>query len=151
MKQITHARPSQNEKGFVLVIVLFFLVITIILGVSLIRSTITEMRIAGNERRFTQNFYGAISATEIIIPQFDAIVSAMVLTPNNRVDVTSRMPANTAAAGAIAGITLIKSGTPPVSSGQSASKVSAYFYKIDATMNSQGIEMGVWKAFPSAE
>ena len=143
--------PSHDERGFVLIIVLLFLVVTIILGVTLIRSTVTELKIAGNERRYSQDFYNAVSATEIVIPQFDSIVSATILTPNNRLDVSDKMPSNSAAAGANAGITLLRSGTPPVGSGQSVSKVSAYFYKIDATVNDQTIEVGAWKAFPSAE
>lgn len=140
-----------NEDGVVLVVVLLFLVAAIILGVTLIRSTAIELRIAGNERVYNQNFYQTESAVEIVIPQFDAIVSATALEVDNRLDISDRMPAGSMVDGADVGITLVNKGTPPISSGSSASRVTAYYYKIDATMNSQGIEAGVWKAFPSSE
>lgn len=137
-----------DNSGMVLVMVLLFMLATILIGITLMRSSIIETRIVTNEKEHNQDFYFVESAAEIILPQFDDIVSATAWVVDNRVDVSARMPAGSELVGANVGITLRRTGNPPVGSGFSAAKTTAYYYRVDATLNDQRVEMGLWKAFP---
>lgn len=137
-----------DERGSVLIMVLLFTLCTMMIGIVLMRSTIIETKIVGNERVYNQNFYHVESAAEFILPQFDDIVSSQTWVVNVRKDVKDRMPDDTKLEKADVGITLVRTGNPPVGSGSSLSKTTAYYFKIDATLNNQNVEMGRWKAFP---
>lgn len=148
VKAVKGMEIRRDEGGTVLVMVLLFLLATIIIGITLMKSTIVETRIVANQREYNQDFYHAESAAEIILPQFDDIVSSMPWTIGTRVDVSGNMPAGSPLAGADVGMTLLRTGNPPVGSGTSAAKTTAYYYRVDATVNDQTVEMGFWKAFP---
>ncbi len=53
-----------NEEGMVLIMVLIVLVATIIIGVTMMRTTTIDTKIAGNERQNTNDFYLAEGALE---------------------------------------------------------------------------------------
>lgn len=138
----------RDESGAVLVLVLLFMLATIIVGITLMRSTIVETRIVSNQRVYNQDFYLAESAAEIILPQFDDIVSAQAWTLNTEVNVSDKMPAGSPLDDATVKMTLLRTGNPPTGSGTSAAKTTAYYYKVEATIEDQTVEMGFWKAFP---
>jgi hypothetical protein len=139
---------GRDEGGTVLVLVLLFMLATIVIGITLMKSTIVETKIVTNQREYNQDFYHAESAAEIILPQFDDIVSASAWTVGTRVDVSGEMPAGSPLDDAQVGMTLMRTGNPPVGSGTSAAKTTAYYYRVDATVEDQTVEMGFWKAFP---
>ncbi|HNY64069.1 MAG TPA: pilus assembly PilX N-terminal domain-containing protein [Deltaproteobacteria bacterium] len=138
---------GRDEGGTVLVLVLLFMLATIVIGITLLRSTIVETQIVTNQREYNQNFYYAESAAEVILPQFDGIVSDRTWVEGTRVDVSDRMPDGDLDDAEV-GMTLIRTGNPPVGSGTSAAKTIAYYFRVDATVNDQTVEMGFWKAFP---
>jgi Tfp pilus assembly protein PilX len=140
----------RDESGTVLVMVLLFMLATIIIGITLMKSTIVETKIVTNQKDYNQAFYRAESAAEIILPQFDDIVGAQAWTVGTAVNVSDRMPSGSPLAGAAVNMTLLRTGNPPVGSGTSASKTTAYYYRVQATVNNQTIEMGFWKAFPKS-
>jgi hypothetical protein len=144
-------RIRLREEGTVLVMVLVFMLATIMIGITLMRSTIVETRIVANEREYNQDFYHAESAAEIILPQFDDIVDSMNLTViGNVVDVSSHMPPGSPLSGATVNMTLLRTGNPPKGKGMSAYKTTAYYYRVEATVDDQAVEMGFWKAFQKA-
>lgn len=138
----------RDEGGAVLVMVLLFMLASIVIGVTLLKSTIVETKIVTNEKEYNQDFYHAESAAEIVLPQFDEIVSAQEWTVGTEVDISDKMPAGSPLDEADVKMTLVKTGNPPAESGTSAAKTTAYYYKVEATVNEQTVEMGFWKAFP---
>ena len=112
------------------------------------KSTIVETKIVINQKEYNQEFYLAESAAEIILPQFDDIVSSRVWTAGTAVDVSDKMPTGSPLTGATVHMTLLRTGNPPAGSGTSAAKTTAYYYKVDATVDNQTVEMGFWKASP---
>jgi hypothetical protein len=138
----------RDESGTVLVMVLLFMLATIIIGITLVKSTIVETKIVINQKEYNQEFYMAESAAEIILPQFDDIVSAQAWTIGTAVDVSDRMPDGSPLEGAQVDMTLLRTGNPPTGSGTSAAKTTAYYYRVEATVDNQNVEMGFWKAFP---
>jgi hypothetical protein len=138
----------RDESGTVLVMVLLFMLATIVIGITLMKSAIVETKIVTNQREYNQDFYYAESAAEIILPQFDDIVSAIPWTAGTSVDVSDKMPAGSPLEDAAVSMTLLRTGNPPVGSGTSAAKTTAYYYRVEATVNDQTVEMGFWKAFP---
>ena len=140
-----------DNRGMVLIMVLLFILATMAIGTALMRSSKIESRIVGNERIHNQDFYLAESAGEAIIPQFDSLISGSTWTENTRVDVSDKMPAGSPVDGASVSMVLRRSGSPPVGSGSSAAKTTAFFYRVDARVNDHTVETGLWKAFPKPE
>jgi hypothetical protein len=137
-----------DNNGMVLIMVLLFMITSIIIGITLMISSMTETKIVGNERLYNQDFYLAESAGELIIPQFDTLVSSTTWTEDTRVDVSDLMPSGSIVDGINVGMTLRRTGSPPTGSGSSATKTTAFYYRVDSTVNNHNIEIGVWKAFP---
>ncbi len=137
-----------DNQGMILVMVMLFLLASMALGTTLMRSSYIETKIVGNERIFNQDFYLAESAGEAISPQFDTIVSGSTWTEDTRIDVSDRMPAGSYVDGASVGMTLRRTGAPPTGSGSSAAKTTAFYYRVDSSVNDHTVESGLWKAFP---
>lgn len=59
--EIMHRRvqPCKNQEGSALLIALIVLLIASILGFNALTTTQTELKVAGNDRRYKQNFYRA--------------------------------------------------------------------------------------------
>ena len=55
-----------NEEGFVLVTSLMILMVLMVVGIATTSTTSTEVKIAGNEKRYKQNFYKAEGATQAV-------------------------------------------------------------------------------------
>lgn len=57
--------PGTNEQGFVLVTAMFLLIILTLFGVSMINTSVTEIKIAGNDKLHKQTFSLADGGTEV--------------------------------------------------------------------------------------
>jgi len=135
---------AKDEKGVVLILVLIVLVAAIIIGVTVVRSSILEARIAGNEQRLIISLNNLENGIDMFCVQNSAGLSA--LTTSIGTSVTSDYN------GAEVKVTLNKIGKPPVGSGNDPS-FKARYYQIDATDNetNQSIQVGVYKVFPPSE
>ena len=140
-----------NEQGAVLVMVLIVLVAAAVIGISTMRSTLVETKIAGNERSYQQAFYAADAAGEVTISRFDPIVSFMALQKNVPVNISEKVNEANPLQNANVTITYTRKGTPPVSSGTSAANSFANYYVISSTINGETVSHGVWKAFPKVD
>ena len=56
---------QRNEEGFVLVTSLLIMLVLTIIGIAANRNTSTELKIAGNDRLYKENFYEADGVTEL--------------------------------------------------------------------------------------
>lgn len=63
----------KGNDGMVLVMVLLVLLASILIGTFSMRSSNTEVRIAGNEMAYKQDFYTAEGAAEFVIANFQVI------------------------------------------------------------------------------
>ena len=140
-----------NEDGAVLVLVLLVLVATIIIATTLMKSSATETKIAGNERIYQQDFYACEAAGELTKARFDTIVSALNLLQNTPVDISGSINGTGPVTNSKVTINLRRSGNPPENSGTSSASSYAYFYEISTTINGKTIRRGIWKAFPKSE
>lgn len=57
--------PLNNDHGFILVLGMSLLVVLTLIGLSAIRSSVTDLRIASNERNITENFYVTDSTWQV--------------------------------------------------------------------------------------
>lgn len=57
--------PLNNESGFILVLGMAMLVVLTLIGLSATRTSVTDLKIAGNERIITQSFYIADSTWQV--------------------------------------------------------------------------------------
>lgn len=144
-------RLINNNKGAVLVLVLFVLITMIIISVTLMQATTTETKVAGNERVYQEEFYICEAAGEITKARFDTIVSSMIMKQNTTVDISASVNGIGPVQDAKVEITYTKSNIPPVSSGTSPATAFANYYTIRTTVNGKIIERGVWKAFPKSQ
>lgn len=56
---------NDNQEGFILVLAMAMLVVLTLIGLSATRNSVTDIRIAGNERRISQDFYVGDSVWQI--------------------------------------------------------------------------------------
>jgi len=75
-----------REQGMVLVIVLLLLMLATIIGVSVLSSSVTEAKIVGNEKTYSQNFYIAESGIEYGIANSAIAMTSIGLTINGKYD-----------------------------------------------------------------
>jgi Tfp pilus assembly protein PilX len=141
----------KNEDGAVLVLVLLVLIATIIIGTTLMKSSATETKIAGNERVYQQDFYTCEAAGELTKARFDSIVSTLNLEQNIPVNISSSINGTGPVTNSTVTLTLINKGNPPDSSGMGVASSYANFYEIKTTVNGKTIRKGVWKAFPKSD
>ena len=141
----------KNEDGAVLVLVLLVLVAAIIIGTTLMKSTATETKIAGNERVYQQDFYACEAAGELTKARFDLIISNFNLVQDTPVDVSGSINGTGPVINSQVTINLKRSGNPPDNSGMGVASSYANFYEIRTTINSKTIRRGVWKAFPKSD
>ncbi|MCK5229126.1 MAG: pilus assembly PilX N-terminal domain-containing protein [Desulfobulbaceae bacterium] len=60
-----------NEKGFVLVTSLMILMVLMVIGVVTTSTTSTDVKIAGNDKRYKQNFYNTEGATMAVAQRIE--------------------------------------------------------------------------------
>jgi Tfp pilus assembly protein PilX len=135
----------KDQEGAVLVLVLIVLVASIIMGVMIIRSSIQESRMVGNERRYITNFANIESAVNFVLVQNTASLAAVATTIGNSFTSTpAAIPSGTSVT-----VTLTAIKKPPVGKGYDPTFKSRY-YTFTASDNddSQSITVGAYKVFP---
>ena len=60
-----HNKIVKNEDGFILVVGMTIMIVLTLLGVSSIRNSVIDLKIAGNEREIAQKFYVADSTWKV--------------------------------------------------------------------------------------
>ncbi|MGC9323719.1 MAG: PilX N-terminal domain-containing pilus assembly protein [Desulfomonilia bacterium] len=139
-----------DQEGMVLVLVLVVLVAAIITGVTIMRTSSLETRMAGNERTYTVNFNSLESATTYALIAHTSALSSIA---------TSIGASYTFPAGSLPGMIqqtqlsmeLARIAKPPKGKGYDPSQ-KARFYRVQALENTstQNLTVGAWKAFPPA-
>ena len=141
-----------NESGMVLIMTMLVLLASTLIGVLALRSATTEMRIAGNEKRFFRSFYAAESMLDAaenssliwlnvknddgkttITPKDIGYTTLGLVDPKDSPEIT---------------ISYVDKRRAPAGSGYSVSALDAYYYTMTAKVKDQTIEVGVWKAVP---
>lgn len=138
----------KDEQGVVLILVLIILVASIIIGVTMIRSSVLEARIAGNEQRFIIGFDNLETAVNLFAIESTAGLIALTDSVGATYNFAHpSLPADTSVT-----VTLTKIGKPPVGSINMVN-MKARYYQIDATDNATGqtVTSGVYKVFPAAQ
>lgn len=149
-----------NREGAVLAMVLIVLVATIIIGVFIMRSSTTEMRIAGNERAYVDDFYSADGASQFATSRMDEVASNLAnLNTTMDQDITGNIKSLLDTTGTKKPL----NGNPvilirldgdknqvqvPEGSGTSLGSSTAQYYIVKSGNGSQQIETRIWKAFP---
>jgi len=133
--------PLANERGAALILVMFILLFLTILGTTVLTSSTTEIRLAGNNMNLQQAFFTAQGALEYA--PVDSVISFAMndvgdrwtgtITFNN--DSVAVVTNATAAAGTpkTANVTVqyVATSTPPRGSGASADAFVANYYDVD--------------------
>jgi hypothetical protein len=143
----------KDQEGAVLVLVLIVLVASIIMGVMIIRSSVLESRMAGNERRYLQTFADLENAVTLaLVTNTQALISVATTEGKSFTysdsSVQSYLPDNNDNIQLI--ITLSDIAKPPKGSGNDPS-LKARYYTIRAsekTGGSRSIDVGAFKVFP---
>lgn len=135
----------KDEQGVVLILVLIILVAAIIIGVTVIKSSVLEARIAGNEQRFVLAFDNLESAVNL----FAIENTAGLISLTDSVGATFNFVHPSLPAGTTVTVTLTKVGKPPVDSGNDMT-LKARYYQFDATEDAtdQTVTAGAYKVFP---
>ncbi len=140
----------KDQEGVVLILVLIVLVAAIIMGLMIIRSSVQESRIAGNEQRHLTQFVDLESAVNLILIENTQSVSAVSDLIGTS---TSTMPApgNSGSTVKVV-VTLTNIGTALIGTGNSTNLKTRY-YTIKATDNTddQSLTIGAYKVFPSGQ
>ncbi|HDP25261.1 MAG TPA: hypothetical protein ENN34_07435 [Deltaproteobacteria bacterium] len=137
-----------DQNGMVLVLVLIVLVAAIITGVTLMRTSSLETRIAGNERAFTVSFNNLESATTYALIAHTAALGSVATSigasytfpSGNLPEIITQTDVS---------MELTRIAKPPKGRGYDPSQ-KARFYRVEAesSVSSQNLSVGAWKAFP---
>jgi Tfp pilus assembly protein PilX len=144
----------EDQDGMVLILVLIVLLAAIVIGVSTMRTSALEARIAGNERKYTENFNNLESALTYVFNIDNANALAAVSDSTGQAytynDTTINSYVQTSSDQNIrVTLTLSAIRKPPVNSGNDPS-FKARYYTIQAidTNDNQSVTMGAYKVFP---
>lgn len=156
-----------REDGYILLLVVVVLLVVTVIGIAATQTTITEMKIAGNEKFRINEFYNAEGGLVDTIERSDDWMTDDFLTASqttakytttwgpNKATVEIRCIQDPAAV--VAGLSAAANkvpvqahiGPPPVGSGSSAKSFEVRRYAVTATStsgNSQ-LQIGIWKVF----
>jgi hypothetical protein len=107
-----------DESGTVLMVVLVSLLVTLILGIVLIKSSVVESRIAGNDLKSQKDFYACETAGEVAVAKIDDILSTVNLdTAIRTIDISSTVNGTGPVKGASVTLTYLKTSSPQANSG----------------------------------
>jgi Tfp pilus assembly protein PilX len=139
----------RNQEGMVLILVLVVLVAAIITGISIMRSSTLETKIAGNERVYAQNVYELESATSYAVITHTTAISA-VTTSTGASYTYPKDSLPDAINDTNLSMELVTIKKPPLGKGMDPSLFKARYYRINASENSvnQTLQVGTWKPFP---
>ncbi|MCI5136219.1 MAG: hypothetical protein D3920_14390 [Candidatus Electrothrix sp. AW2] len=76
-------KEVQKESGFVLVAALLILLVLTLMGIAVNRSTMTEWRIAMNDRLHKETFYAADGGTELAQEILEQNIACLIFTPDS--------------------------------------------------------------------
>jgi hypothetical protein len=139
----------KDEKGVVLILVLIILVAAIIIGVTVIKSSVLEARIAGNEQRLVISLNNLETGIDLFSIESTQGIIFVGDTPDPDIVydfANPNLPASTSVT-----VRLESVGKPPVGSGYDPS-FKARYYEIQTTddIANQTVTAGVYKVFPPA-
>lgn len=133
-----------NQDGMVLVLVLLVLLASTLIGVASLRSATTDVRIIGNDARFSKDLYTA-----------EANINTAIWETRYWVDKPSAYPM---CEGSYKGKSLNKAndieivsdgkGQPPRGSGYSVTAFRAGYYNITSRQGNAAIQAGAWMIEP---
>ena len=137
----------QNKNGTVLVLVLILLVGAIMIAVATHQQSIIGIRIAGNDKQFTQDYYEVEGGLEALEQNLAAVITT--LGENASLIHTLDDDAYAAHLGEnVVKTKIVKIAGPPKGQGMSADMFKARYYLVNATQEGQEVDAGLWKAFP---
>jgi Tfp pilus assembly protein PilX len=143
----------KDKEGAVLVLVLIVLVAAIIMGVMIIRNSVLEAKMAGNERQYLQNFAdieSAISMALVTNTEALATVATSIGTTYTYTNtaVQNYLPDNNSNINLH--ITLSGIKKPPKGSGNDPNLKARYYTITSSEISggSQSITVGAYKVFP---
>lgn len=142
----------QDREGMVLILVLIVLVAAIITGVTIMRTSALEARIAGNERAYVDNFNTLESATSYALTMNTAALSAVATSIGTSYTYPDdSLPQNLRDAHVTVTAELDRIGKPPKGAGYDPS-LKSRFYTFEAIDDSgnQRLTVGAYKVFPTA-
>ncbi len=135
----------KDKQGAVLVLVLIVMVAVIIMGVMMTRSSSLESRMAGNERRYIEDFAALETASNLVLIQNTAALASIADSTGATYTYTGgKLPE-----GVSVSVELKFTRKPPRGSGYDPS-FRARYYGFEATNSSgnQKLEIGAFKVFP---
>jgi Tfp pilus assembly protein PilX len=138
----------KDRQGAVLVLVLIVMVAVIIMGVMMTRSSSLESRMAGNERRYIEDFAALETASNLGLMQNTAALTSIA----DSTGATYTYTAGSLPEGVSVSMELKFTRKPPRGSGSQVTGLRARYYSIEATntAGNQKIEMGAYKVFPAS-
>ena len=141
----------KDQEGVVLILVLIVLVAAIIMGVMIIKSSVQESRIAGNEKRYLTQFAKIESAANLILIENTQSVASVSDGIGNTFT-TVAGAGNSLPTGTSVTVTLTNIGPALVGTGNSTNLKTRY-YTIVATdsTDDQRVTVGAYKVFPSGQ
>jgi Tfp pilus assembly protein PilX len=143
----------KDQEGAVLVLVLIVLVASIIMGVMIIRTSVQESRMAGNERRYLQTFADLENTVTLALVTNTEAISSVGTTAGRTYTYTDAsvhdyLPDNNDNINL--SVTLSETGKPPKGSGNDPASMQARYYTIRAsekTGGSMAVTVGAFKVF----
>jgi len=141
----------KDREGVVLILVLIVLVAAIIMGVMIIRSSVQESRIAGNERRYLTQFADLESAANLILIENTQSVASVSDGIGNTFT-TVAGAGNSLPPGSSVTVTLTNIGPALVNTGNGTNLKTRYYTIVatDSTDN-QSVTVGAYEVFPSGQ
>ena len=154
---------KDSKRGAVMVLVLLMLVSLIVIGIVLYHNSMISLRIIGNEKKFSTDFYAIDSAVTWFLENPDPVLNSIdsafeadkTLTKWKEVK-SSALPNITMPDGKLMSdkvkleIALEKKGTPQPGSKMGVGHTITYYFHARATDKDSGrqVKAGVWKAYP---
>ncbi len=137
----------KNEDGMVLVMVLLVLMVTIVVGILLARTSFIETKIAGNQAHYKTNLYLIESAAEWAMLRNSAAFADIGTTINGVYTYNAESLPNEISDVTIS-VRLTAISKPPLASGTDPARFKARYYRISASKDGQSVLIGAYKAFP---
>lgn len=148
-----------NDRGAVLIMVLIILIAIIIIGISVMRTTVIENAIAGNERVVLANFNLSESGIDFAIRDYASYTSTLGLDGTYNYNTTGELPSNISSIDELTVRFKEVTGTPragedgtraPAYSKGGVNNMEARHYLIEAREGNETIQAGILKIVPGS-
>jgi Tfp pilus assembly protein PilX len=140
-------KQLENEDGMVLVMVLLVLMVTIVVGILIARTSFIETKIAGNQAQYKTNLYLIESAAEWAMLKNSSAFASIGTTINGYYTYeASSLPSEIS--DVTISIRLTAISKPPLASGTDPARFKARYYRISSSRQGQTVLIGAYKAFP---